>query len=306
MRLVVIGGATAVGKSEVACLVAERIRGEIISADSMAVYRGMDIGTAKPLECMGRIRHHLVDILDPGDYFDAKLFEEYALRAIEEIKKRGNIPIVAGGTYLYIQALLFGLPSTPPPNWKLRNRLYRIASSKGSAYLYEKLKAVDPAYAQKIHPNDLRRIVRAIEVFTEGGKPFSSFHSWSKPKMDFAGFHITRDRENLFRRIELRVKRMVEEGLVEEVKTLVEKGFENFLTSAQAIGYKELIPYLRGEISLEEAIQRIIKNTKEYAKRQIRWFRKQGWREINLDKVSPEEACEVIVSSLSAGRKQEP
>ena len=298
MKMLVLGGATATGKSELACCVAQRLGGEIISADSMSVYRGMDIGTAKPLECMRKVKHHLIDILNPGEVFDAKLFEEEALKAIGHIVEKGKVPIIVGGTYLYIQALLYGIEDTPKPNWRLREKLYSVAKRKGKAYLHTKLLKVDPPYASKIHPNDTRRVVRALEVFIETGKPFSFFHRWDKPKHKYIAFHITRDWDSLSKRIEKRVRKMVEEGLLEEVKRLLDKRFEEFLTSSQAIGYKELIPYFRGEKSLEQAVEDIVKNTKAYAKRQIRWFRKQGWREINLDKLSLEDACSIIVDDF--------
>ncbi len=297
-ELLIIGGATATGKSHLACLVAERADGEIISADSMSVYRGMDVGTAKPRECMERIKHHLVDVVDAGEHFDAKLFEDLALRAVEEIRLKGKLPVVVGGTYLYIQALLYSIEETPEPNWKLRERLYSVVERKGSAYLYRKLRSIDPFYADRIHPNDARRVVRALEVFIETGKPFSRFHRWGKPRFRFLGVHVVRDWETLSRRIEERVRRMIEEGLVEEVRSLLERGFERFLTASQAIGYKELIPYLKGETDLESAVQEVIRNTREYAKRQIRWFRKQGWLEVNLDRLTEEEACEFILRRL--------
>ncbi|AAC07124.1 tRNA (adenosine(37)-N6)-dimethylallyltransferase MiaA [Aquifex aeolicus] len=295
MKILVIGGPTAIGKSDLACCVAQKLNGEIISADSMAVYKFMDIGTAKPLECMKKVPHHLIDVVEPGGYFDAKIFEEMAKEKIEEIKRKGKVPIVVGGTYLYIQALLYGIDETPKPDWNLRNKLYEIARKKGNDYLYEKLKAIDPKYAKKIHKNDLRRIVRALEVFINTGKPFSSFHSWNKPKMDFVGIYLKRSPESLYKRIENRVYDMVKDGLLEEVKKLLEMGYENFLTSGQAIDYKEFVPCAKGEKSLEECIKEAIKNTKKQAKRQIRWFRKQGWHEIDLDKLSIEEACEEVV-----------
>ncbi|HIC96865.1 MAG TPA: tRNA (adenosine(37)-N6)-dimethylallyltransferase MiaA [Aquificaceae bacterium] len=295
-KTLIIGGPTAVGKSEVACLVAKRVGGEVISADSMSVYVGMDIGTAKPRTCLREVKHHLIDILSPGDVFDAKLFEELALRCVKDIIARGRIPLVVGGTYLYIQALLYGIPDTPPPDWKLRGYLYRIAQKRGSAYLYRKLVAIDPLYAQKVHENDLRRVVRALEVFIQTGKPFSSFHRWEKPRMSFVGFFLRREWKSIERRIEERVRWMIKHGLVEEVRKLVGEGFGNFLTSSQAIGYKELVPYVEGRISLEEATDKIIKRTKEYAKRQVRWFRKRGWHEINLEELSPEKACEKILT----------
>ncbi len=294
-RLLIIGGPTAVGKSRVACCVAKRLGGEIVSADSMAVYRGMDVGTAKPKECMGEVRHHLIDVVDPGEYFDAKIFENLALRAVGDIQSRGKVPLVVGGTYLYIQALLFGIEETPEPNRALREKLYGVAERRGKDFLYDKLRVVDPEYSRKIHRNDLRRIVRALEVFIETGRPFSSFHRWERPRFEFTGFFLSRSWENLSRRIQLRVRKMLEEELVEEVRRLIERGFESFLTASQAIGYKELIPYIKGEMDLKEAVERIIRNTKDYARRQMRWFRRQGWREINLDEVSEEEACDIIV-----------
>ncbi|WP_333784537.1 tRNA (adenosine(37)-N6)-dimethylallyltransferase MiaA [Thermocrinis sp.] len=292
-NILLIGGPTGSGKSELACALASRIGAEIVSVDSMAVYKYMDIGTAKQKDC--RVKQHLVDILKPGEYFDAKLFENLALRAIEDVKDRGKVPILCGGTYLYFQVLLYGLANTPEPDWNLRKRLYSVAERKGSAYLYQKLKAVDPTYAKKVHPEDTRRIVRALEVFLQTGKPFSFFHRWQNPRFSFVGFYIKRSWESLSRRIEQRVKRMIEGGLLEEVKKLLEMGFENFLTSQQAIGYKELVPYLRGEIKLEDAVERIIKNTKEYAKRQIRWFRKQGWVEVDMDRMSLEEGVDFVL-----------
>ncbi|MDQ7038491.1 MAG: tRNA (adenosine(37)-N6)-dimethylallyltransferase MiaA [Aquificota bacterium] len=294
-KLLVIGGPTAVGKSETACQIAQKLGGEIVSADSMTVYRGMDIGTAKPLECMEKVRHHLIDVVDPGDYFDAKIFEEKALKAIEDITGRGKVPLVVGGTYLYLQALLYGIEETPEPDWKLRRRLYAVAERKGSGYLYERLRVVDPVYARKIHPNDLRRIVRALEVFIATGKPFSSFHRWERPRLSFAGFVLMRSWESLSKRIEERLRSMIERGLLDEIRGLLNRGFKSFLTSPQAINYKEFIPYLEGKVSFEEAFKEAVRNTREYARRQIRWFRKQGWTEVDLDRLGREGAVELIV-----------
>jgi len=152
---------------------------------------------------MIELRHHLVNVVDPGEYFDAKLFEKLAIEAIRDIKSKGKIPLLAGGTYLYIQALLYGIEETPEPNWKLRRRLYRIASTRGKEHLYRQLKVVDPSYAKKIHPNDLRRVVRALEVFIETAKPFSSFHRWDRPRFRFLGIHVIRNWNTLSRRIDL-------------------------------------------------------------------------------------------------------
>ena len=300
MSLLIIGGPTAVGKSDVACLVAQKLDGEIISADSMAVYKFMDIGTAKPLECMKRIKHHLIDVVEPSGYFDAKIFEEEARKLIKEIQERGKVPMVVGGTYLYIQALLYGIDETPKPDWKLREKLYALAEKKGKNFLFKKLQAIDPKYASKIHPNDLRRTVRALEVFLLSGKPFSSFHHWDKPKIKHVGILLIRSRESLFNRIEERLRNMVRSGLLDEIRKLLDMGYENFLTSQQAIGYKEFVPCAKGEKPVEECLQEAIKNTKEQAKRQIRWFKKQGWHEINLDKLSLEEAADKIVEIYRA------
>ncbi len=304
--IIVIGGPTAVGKSELACITAKKINGEIISADSMMVYKYMDIGTDKPKYCMHEVKHYLIDLLDPGEYFDAKMFEIAALMCIERIKEKGKVPLVVGGSYLYIQALLYSIADTPEPDWNLRVKLYRIAEQKGSKYLYEKLRVIDPEYAEKIHPNDLRRIVRALEVFVQSGRKFSSYHNWSEPRIDFIGFCIMRSWENIVKRIEDRVRRQIEQGLVEEVKKLMNMGFERFLTSSQAIGYKELIPYIKGEKSLEECVKEIIKNTKEFARRQIRWFKKQNWIEINLDEMSMEEASNFIIEKYRALTEKAP
>ncbi len=279
-------------------MLARALNTHIISADSMSVYRHMDIGTAKPKECMKEVKHYLVDVVEPGEVFDAKMFEELSLKAVKEIRDEGRIPIVCGGTYLYIQAILYGIEETPKPHWKLRQRLYRIAELKGSFYLYRKLLAVDPLYAQKISPNDTRRIVRALEVFVQSGRAFSSFHRWSKARFEYLGVYVKRSWQSLSRRIEERVDRMVEEGLVEEVKKLLDMGFEGFLTSAQAIGYKELVPYLKGQVSLEDALRRVKENTKDYAKRQLRWFRKQGWLELDLDSLSIQDALNLVLEKL--------
>lgn len=301
--LIVIGGPTASGKSQVCCLLAQRIGGEIISADSMCVYKHMDIGTAKPIECMKKVPHHLVDVVEPGQVFDAKLFEELALKALQEIRTRGKVPLVCGGTYLYLQALLYGIEETPPPDWKLRARLYQIAEEKGSEYLYAKLKVIDPIYAEKISPRDTRRIVRALEVFVNSGRPFSSFHHWNKPRFDFSGFYLSWSWEALSKRIEERAQKMLQDGLVREIRLLLQMGFESFLTSPQAIGYKEFIPCVKGEKPIQECLKDTIKNTKEYAKRQIRWFRKQGWKEIKMDTLGIDGAVEEILNYVRRSTK---
>jgi len=292
-KLLIIGGPTAVGKSEVACCVAELLKGEIISADSMAVYKGMDIGTAKFKECMKKVKHHLIDVVEPYEYFDVKMFEEEALTAYYEIIKRDKVPILVGGTYLYIQAFLYGIEETPEPDWKLRKRLYSIAEEKGKEYLYKKLQIIDPEYARKIHPEDIRRVVRALEVFINSGRPFSKFHRWNKPRFEYVGFYLKRKWESLKKRIEDRIRDMIKEGLLEEIRLLMERGMS--FVPLQAIGYKEFIPVIKGECGLEAGIREAVKNTCKQAKRQIRWFRRQRWNEIDLDGLSFEEACRRVV-----------
>ena len=303
-HLIVIGGPTAVGKSEVGAELALRIGGEVISADSMCLYRGMDIGTAKPVAQMKRVPHHLLDVFEPGERVDAKIYEALAESKIREVLSRGRLPILVGGSYLYIQAVLFGIEETPPPDRSLREKLYGIARKRGKEFLYRKLSAIDPMYAEKVHPNDLRRIVRALEVFLLSGRRFSSFHRWSDARYRYTGFYLKRSWESLSKRIVARVVRMLERGLVEEVRALYERGLEGFLTSSQAIGYKELVPYIKGKRSLEECLHEVIRNTKEYAKRQIRWFRRQGWTEIDLEKEEPERVLETMIAVIE--RAQSP
>ncbi len=275
---IVIGGPTASGKTEIAHELAKHLNTEIISADSMCVYKFMNIGTAKPgLEKRKEIRYHMIDIVFPNEYFDVYMYVEKATKLIKDIKTSGKIPIVVGGTYLYIQALLYGIPETSEPDFKLRKRLDDIASKKGLNFLYEKLKTVDRAYADKIGERDKKRIIRALEVFINTGKPFSSFHSWDKPRLNVLGFYTDLTQEELNNNIEKRTIYMIEQGLELECINLLCLGYEKAMTSSQAIGYKEMIPYIKGKISLKEAVNNIIKNTKEYASRQRRWFRKTNF-----------------------------
>ncbi len=289
LPILVITGATATGKTELGIKLARELNTEIISADAMMVYKYMDIGTAKPSpKEREEVKHHLIDVVEPSKNFSVKDFVELADKSIEEIFSKGKIPIVVGGTWLYIQALLYGLSDAPVGDWDLRNELYKQNNKK----LYEELQKIDPEYASKIHLNDKRRLVRALEVYYISGKPLSYFHkkhNFSKARYNFIGIILEMDRENLINRIEKRVEKMIQLGLKEEVEKLIEMGYKNFLTSSQAIGYKEFIPYFEGNRSLEEVKGEIIKNTKIFAKRQLRTFKskfknKKGWSFLNMSK----------------------
>ncbi|MGC8942391.1 MAG: tRNA (adenosine(37)-N6)-dimethylallyltransferase MiaA [Sulfurihydrogenibium sp.] len=295
--IVVISGATATGKTELGILLAKELDGEVISADSMMVYKYMDIGTAKPtLEEMQGIPHHLIDLVLPSENFSVKDYIEHFDKTVKSILNKGKIPIVVGGSWLYIQGALYGLSEAPESNWEIREKLYKI----DNLTLYQKLKEIDPTYAQKIHQNDKRRIVRALEVYEITGKPFSSFQEGFKnPRYEFIGFNLERDRDELMERIKLRVEKMFQKGLVEEVQKLVDMGFRESITAMQAIGYKEVLPYLDNKISLEDAKNSIIENTKDFAKRQIRTFRnKMSFENLNLSTINIYEVLRKIEKKL--------
>lgn len=276
LNAILIGGPTASGKTHIAHNLAKILNTEIISIDSMSVYKFMNIGTAKPsFEQRQEIVYHMIDIVYPNEYFDVYMYVERAKQIIKSLNDMGKIPILVGGSYLYIQALIYGLPQTSEPDFRLREKLNILAQKKGVEFLYKKLRAIDSYYAAKIGANDKKRIIRALEVFINTGKPFSYFHTWGKPQLNIIGFYIDIPKEDLNQKIEKRVYDMINMGLEVECINLLLLGYKKAITSLQAIGYKELIPYIEGKINLEDAIHDIIKNTKEYASRQIRWFRKQ-------------------------------
>jgi len=289
--VIVIVGPTAVGKSEAALIVAERLDGEIVSADSMQIYRNMDIGTAKPTqEEMSKIKHHLVNIADPGQDFTVAEFQRMARGCILNIQERGKLPIVVGGTGLYINSLLYNLnfaDSVSDPEY--RAYLGCVARERGKQCLYEMLKKVDPDSADRLHVNDIRRIIRALEVYHCTGKPMSKKTSGDRDKelpYHPVIFGLRMGRQELYRRIEQRVDRMIEEGLVEEVRNLMKNGCTRDMVSMQGLGYKELIAYIEGEYSLGDAIMLLKRNTRRFAKRQFTWFKRDDrifW--IEVDKV---------------------
>lgn len=275
-KILAIVGPTASGKTKLSIIVAEKIGGEIISADSRQVYRYMDIGTAKPSkEERERVKHYFIDELNPDEEFNAGVFGERGREIIEDIFSRGKVPIVVGGSGLYVKSLIDGFFEGPAGDWELREILYRKAERLGKGALYEELKKVDPASAEKIHPNNLKRVIRALEVYYLTGKPISQLQSEMKPEINFETVQIglNWDRKKLYKRIEERVDMMIEQGLIEEVKRLRELGYDKNLNALQTVGYKEVFDYLDGIISYDRMIYLIKRNSRRYAKRQLTWFR---------------------------------
>lgn len=278
-KIIVIVGPTAVGKTSLSIEVAKRFNGEVISGDSMQIYKELDIGTAKVTpEEMGKVPHHLIDIKEIDEKYSVADFQKEATQKIQEITGRGKIPIIAGGTGLYIESLLYPVThSKIEPNLTLRKELENYADKLGNEKLWERLNQVDPVAANKIHPNNVRRIIRALEVYEETGELFSSFQNERQKKesnYDVFLIGLNTERELLYERINSRVDQMAEEGLVEEAKALWEKvGPELSTQSTKGIGYKELFPYFNQKISLEEAIEAVKQNSRRYAKRQLTWFR---------------------------------
>lgn len=278
--LVILTGPTAVGKTALSIKLASEIGGEIISADSMQVYRQMDIGSAKiKPEEMGGIPHHLIDILEPEEEFNVCLFERLALEAIEQIYERGHIPVVVGGTGFYIQALLYQIDFTEEEtDTAFRDKLWQLGEEKGNHYLHELLRKVDPESAEEIHENNRKRVIRALEFYENSGKPISTHNKEQRQKTSAYNscyFVLTDDRKKLYERIESRVDQMLSKGLVDEVRTLKERGCNASMVSMQGLGYKEILEYLDGRCSLLEAVEKIKKETRHFAKRQLTWFRRE-------------------------------
>lgn len=293
--MVVLTGPTAVGKTELSIRLAEALDGEIISADSMQVYKKMNIGTAKiRKEEMGGIPHHLIDVLDPAEEFNVARFQEMAKEALAGIYERGKIPLVVGGTGFYIQGLLYDIDFTREEQDKsYRERLQKKAEEEGAGAVYQMLVKVDSVSAGKIHPNNVKRVIRALEFYHLNGRPISEHNeeeARKKSPYQSAYFVLNQERQTLYERINRRVDLMMEEGLIGEVKSLVEEGYGRNLVSMQGIGYKEVFDYLEGEISLEETTERIKKDTRHFAKRQLTWFgREKEVIMIDKDKFETEE-----------------
>ncbi len=277
--LVVVCGPTASGKTALALKMAEAFSVEVISADSRQVYRGMDIGTAKASnEEQQRVHHHLIDVIEPDQTFSAAEFAEAGRSLVTTISSRGRIPLVVGGTGLYIRALTEGLIDAPPADPALRRRLHYLESEHGAGTLYRRLQEVDPPLAERLHPGDRVRIVRGIEVFTLCGRRLSDLqqeHGFGERLFRVLRIGVAPDREELYRRIEQRVDNMMQAGLLDEVQALLAGGYSPDLKALQTIGYRESVRHLRGELTLEDASALIKQETRRYAKRQLTWFRKE-------------------------------
>lgn len=278
--LIIIGGPTACGKTAVSVELCRLIGGEVISADSMQIYKGMDIGTAKVTEEEKQgSPHFLIDELEPWEDYSAAVFQRFAKKYIEEIAGRGHMPVVAGGTGFYINALVYNNDfSEENRDYTIRNELTAELNEKGGEYMYSLLKEIDPKYAESVHANNVKRVLRGLEFYRETGRLFSEHNAEEKkrePYYDAKIFVLNMDREKLYRRIDLRVDKMIENGLVGEVKGLLDRGISRNAVSMQGLGYKETAAYLEGEMSLEEAVYTIKRDTRHFAKRQLTWFKHQ-------------------------------
>ena len=279
-KLVVLTGPTAVGKTKLSIELAKRIGGEIISADSAQVYKHMDIGSAKirPEEMEG-IPHYLVDELEPSEEFNVVVFQQKTKQYMQEIYEWGHIPILVGGTGFYIQAVLYDINfSVDDDNHQIREELESLAKEKGAEFMHEELRKVDPVSADAIHANNVKRVIRALEYYKLTGQKISEHNEEQRKNespYDFSYFVLNDHRDLLYERIDKRVDEMVTEGLIEEVKHLKELGYDRSYVSMQALGYKEILSYLDGEISLDNAVYVIKRDTRHFAKRQITWFKRE-------------------------------
>lgn len=278
--LIILAGPTAVGKTAASIRLAKAIGAEIISADSMQVYRHMDIGSAKiRQEEMEGVPHYLIDVLEPEEEFNVVRFQQMAKAAAEEIYAKGKIPLVAGGTGFYIQALLYDIDFTENDgDTSYRRSLEKTSEEKGGEYLHAMLREADPKAAEEIHPHNIKRMIRALEFHHQTGGKISEHNEAEREKSspyDFAYFVLTDERSRLYERIDRRVDKMMEEGLLEEVRYLKERGVKRGSTAMHGLGYKELYAYLDGECTLEEAVCIIKRDTRHFAKRQLTWFKRE-------------------------------
>lgn len=295
-NVIVIFGPTASGKTSLSIELAKELNGEIISADSMQVYKHMNIGTAKPDEEERQgINHYLIDEIELDQEFNVTKFQELAYKYIELILKKGKIPIIVGGTGLYINSLLYNINfSETISDWELRDRLKKEAEEKGNKYIHDMLRNIDEEAAAKIHENDIKRVIRAIEVYEHTKKTISDHQQVSRlepPRYNFIKIGITMDRQKLYDRINKRVDLMLEKGLVDEVNRIISMGYDKNSVAMQGLGYKEIIAFLRGESNWDETVELLKRDTRRYAKRQLTWFRRIEdvyWLEVDKMKSSSE------------------
>ncbi|MBO8158382.1 MAG: tRNA (adenosine(37)-N6)-dimethylallyltransferase MiaA [Thermosyntropha sp.] len=298
LKLAAIVGPTAIGKTEVSIMVAEKIGGEIISCDSMQIYKGMDIGTAKVgKEERLRIKHHMIDIVDPGVNYSVADYQREVKKIIADINKNGKIPILVGGTGLYYQAVVDDYHFLPMHSrQEVRRKWEDLIEKRGLAFAYEYLRVVDPDYSKIISPNDKKRIIRALEVFEITGKPFSKFQTRDISCYNLAVVGLYMERNELYKRINYRVEEMIKKGLIDEVYELWKKGYDLTFNSMQGLGYKQVLYYLEGFLTKEELINEIKRETRHYAKRQWTWFKKDkriSWFNVS-EFISKEELAKKI------------
>lgn len=303
-KLLVIGGPTAVGKTDLSIKLAQKLNGEIISADSMQIYKYMDIGSAKvTAEEMSGIPHYLIDVITPDIPFSVADFKEYGNKALNAIISKEKLPIISGGTGLYINSLTCNMTFTEAEkDEEYRQYLETLAIEKGNEYIHEMLKECDPISYKEIHPNNRKRVIRALEVFKLTNKPFSSYNAgedFYNSDYDVYYYVLTMDREKLYNRINMRVDIMMEKGLLEECIRLKDMGYTSDMQSMQGIGYKEILYYLEGKISLDEAVNMIKQGSRNYAKRQLTWFRRDT-RCVFIDKdiMNDEEILDKIINDI--------
>ena len=304
--MIILTGPTAVGKTDLSIQLAKAINGEIISADSMQVYRHMDIGSAKVTpEEMDGVPHHLIDVLEPEEEFNVVVFQKLAKEALTGIYERGHIPIIVGGTGFYIQALLYDIDFTENDgDTAIRRELEKLAQTQGAGCLHQMLQEIDPESAAAIHQNNVKRVIRAIEFYRQTGKKISLHNEQEREKQSpyqFLYYVLDTDRKTLYERIDRRVDLMMEHGLVDEVKHLADMGCTRDMVSMQGLGYKEILDYLSGEITLEEAVYILKRDTRHFAKRQITWFKRERdvrWLELEQFQNDRKKVLEHILDEI--------
>ena len=306
--LIILTGPTAVGKTELSLKLAKAVQGEIISADSMQVYKHMDIGSAKIMpEEMDGVPHHLIDVIEPDEEFHVVKFQQMAKEAMAGIYERGNIPIVTGGTGFYIQALVKDIDfSETGEDAAYRQELEQFVKEQGAEALHQRLAGVDPVSAEEIHANNVKRVIRALEYYHFTGEPISAHNEEQRKKespYQYVCFVLNRDRSKLYSRIDSRVDKMLEQGLLEEVRKLADRGYTRDMVSMQGLGYKELLSYLAGDMTYEEAVYVLKRDTRHFAKRQLTWFKREEevvW--VNVDDGRSKE--QILADMLTVCREK--